>query len=86
MLMPVCAQWASLVNTMVSLGASPFIVAYSDASPLIRVGLAFSLAGFGVFTTAALHWFSSPYVHELRVDPVSGRVTAKNINIFGMHR
>jgi hypothetical protein len=41
-------------------------VLLSDASPLARVAVALSVAGFGIGTTAALHWFTSPYVHELQ--------------------
>jgi hypothetical protein len=58
---------ASLVNTAVSLAAAPAIVTLSDASPVARALVAAGAVGFGVGTTAGLHWFTAPYVHELKL-------------------
>jgi hypothetical protein len=60
-------QLASLVNTAVSLAACPAIVYLSDASPIARALVAVGVVGFGAGTTLGLQWFTSPYVHELRV-------------------
>lgn len=79
-------QLASLVNTFVSISASPVILAYSEASELARVAVAVSLVGFGLFTTGALHWFTSPYVHELRYTPGTGMLWMQTINLFGRER
>lgn len=76
-------QLVSLANTAVSLAASPLILWASDAPPLMRVGLAASIAGFGLFTTGALHWFSRPYVHELRYDPGSQELVAQTVTLLG---
>lgn len=93
---------ASLVNTAVSLGACPAIVYLSDASPVARALVAVSVIGFGLGTTLGLHWFTSPYVHELQWvtrpagdagDPSdtageapSGRLRAKTLSLLGRQR
>ena len=77
---------ASLVNCAVSLAACPVILTYSDAAPLARVGVAAGATMFGLLTTAALHWFTSPYVHELAVRRGADAARATTINVFGRER
>ncbi len=48
-----CAQRVSIANTAIALVAAPLIVTYADVSYVTRVGLATSLALFGVLTTGA---------------------------------
>ena len=36
------------------------------ASMIAKTSLAMTLAGFGVFTTGLLHWFTMPYVHRMK--------------------
>ncbi len=86
---------ASLVNTAVSLAACPAIVHLSDASPVARALVAAGVVGFGVGTTAGLHWFTSPYVHELQRSSGGGssgsgeegegrqRLRARTLNMLG---
>jgi len=44
-------QRISLANTALALAAAPSIVVYADASFATRIGLATSLAFFGLMTT-----------------------------------
>ncbi|KAI8472571.1 MAG: hypothetical protein J3K34DRAFT_375973 [Monoraphidium minutum] len=83
---------ASLVNTAASLAACPAVVLLSDASPTARVLVAVSVAGFGVGTTLGLHWFTSPYVHELQLRRGGGgggggeALRAKTLTMLGRPR
>lgn len=58
----------SLGNTLIACSAAPYIMTSAETMSYVsRVGLSSSLVFFGLLTTAALHWITVPYVHELKV-------------------
>lgn len=74
----------SLGNTAVSLGAAPLIIEYANASLPSRIGLAISFAFFGLLTTGALHWMTTPYVHELFYTASNQNLRVKTVNLVGL--
>ncbi|GMH37175.1 hypothetical protein BSKO_05048 [Bryopsis sp. KO-2023] len=53
-----------------------------------KIGLCASLSIFGIFTTGLLHWFSSPYVHQLKFDGAAARkeIDVKTLTLFARQR
>jgi len=76
----------SIANTSLALAAAPAIVMYADASFATRIGLAISLAMFGVMTTGALHWITNPYVHELKYNARNQELDVKTTSLLGTPR
>lgn len=62
------------------------VLQISDSSPLVRVVLAVGVGGLGVLTTAALHWFTKPYVHQLRYKTGTGMAEVTTMDVLGRER
>ena len=46
------------------------------------LSIAASLAGFGVFTTGLLHWFTHAYAHRVEYDPGTDVMTVETLNVL----
>ena len=76
----------SLINSLLTCGASPLFLMNPDVSVGGAMFLAASLCTFGIGTTLALHWFTSPYVHELRFHRASEALELKTLTVLGRER
>ena len=77
----------SLGNTLIACAAAPYIMASAESiSYVSRVGLSSSLVFFGLLTTAALHWITVPYVHELKFTAESKMIDVRTTTLFGLSR
>lgn len=76
-------KYASLLNTFASFAAAPLIVTYSTASPIARVAVTVSVVAFAVITTGGLHWFTSPYVHQLLYNDKADTARVQTLKFFG---
>ena len=52
-------------------------------SDVSRIGLSSSLVFFGLMTTAALHWITVPYIHELKFTASNQMVDVRTTTLFG---
>lgn len=75
-------KYVSLANTFISVCAAPIIMMTADLPPAASLALASSVAGFGILTTGALHWYTSPYVHEASYNSDSGEVEVETLTLF----
>lgn len=77
----------SLANTMIACMAAPYIMTSAESiSYVSRIGLSTSLVFFGLITTAALHWITVPYVHELKFQASSQMIDVRTTTLLGTSR
>lgn len=63
--------------------SGPIIVALDTSTAMAsKLGIGAIMALFGVFTTSLLHWFTSPYVHELQYDRVTEQFKTERLSFF----
>lgn len=63
--------------------SGPIIVALDTSTAMAsKLGIGAVMALFGVFTTSLLHWFTSPYVHELQYDRATEKFKTERLSFF----
>eukprot|EP01025_Chloroclados_australasicus_P065158 TRINITY_DN8840_c0_g1_i1.p1 TRINITY_DN8840_c0_g1~~TRINITY_DN8840_c0_g1_i1.p1 ORF type:complete len:220 (+),score=12.46 TRINITY_DN8840_c0_g1_i1:62-721(+) len=73
----------SITSTSVAFLGSPLIVMFAAGTTPIKIITASSFCIFGAFTTGLLHWFTSPYVHQLKLNKESLEMSASTVSLFG---
>ncbi|DBB04170.1 hypothetical protein WJX77_004853 [Trebouxia sp. C0004] len=77
----------SLFSCACTFLASPIIIYMSSASSFgAKASIAFTLCGFGLFTTGLMHWFTSPYVHRLIHNSKTGLTEVETLSILAKYK
>ncbi|CAN1257965.1 hypothetical protein LINPERPRIM_LOCUS9753 [Linum perenne] len=69
----------------VSLGPVITFMTSTDSNVILKGAVASSVIFFSASTTAALHWFVSPYIHKLRWQPGSDSFEAEQMSWLGTY-
>ncbi|CAN0909298.1 Transmembrane protein 70 homolog, mitochondrial [Linum grandiflorum] len=69
----------------VSLGPVITFMTSTDSNVILKGAVASSVIFFSASTTAALHWFVSPYIHKLRWQPGSDSFVAEQMSWMGSY-
>ena len=73
----------SLFSCCVTLGAGPvMMVLDGGTSMMAKLSLAGTLSSFGLATTGLLHWFTHPYVHQLRYYDEDKAIDVETLNFL----
>ena len=74
----------SIVSCSASILASPLLIFASgdSVSTMSKVMLTVPLVGFGVFSTALLYWFASPYVTRIFLSSLHNNYVIEKYNFF----
>ncbi|KAK9823167.1 hypothetical protein WJX72_000778 [[Myrmecia] bisecta] len=77
----------SLFSFACSIVGGPLLVLWgAPGAPLAaQASIMVTICGFGFFTTALLHWFTSPYIHRLTYHKSSGLVEVDSLTFLAQH-
>lgn len=71
----------SIFSCACAVASGPVMLAL-EGPTTATLTLGSTLAGFGIFTTGLMHWFTSPYTHRLEYDPKTDLVRVEGLNFF----